>query len=79
MGENELEMTRKLLVKGAEPNVGFCARRKLTPLQKASSQGAESLVQLLVKYGADATAHPTSSKGAQPYKWQLKMAMCLWL
>ncbi|KAJ5089171.1 ankyrin repeat-containing domain protein, partial [Penicillium argentinense] len=58
----DLETTRKLLEKGVNPNPGYSAKSYLTPLQEASAQGQESLVELLIKHGADINAP------ADPYK-----------
>lgn len=61
--ERDVEMTRQLLEKGANPNVGFCAHTNLTPLQQASFRGDEGLVQLLVDYGADVNGQAYFSGG----------------
>lgn len=61
--QGDLEITRKLLEKGANANVGFCARTGLTPLQQASSQGNEDLVQVLIGHGADVNCPPCRSGG----------------
>lgn len=60
----DLEMTRKLLKGGANPNGGFCANRQwLTPLQQASRLGQDHLVQLLIDYGAEVNGLPFFSRG----------------
>ncbi|KAF4234681.1 hypothetical protein CNMCM8980_003802 [Aspergillus fumigatiaffinis] len=59
----DLEMTRKLLEKGANANVGFCAQASLTPLQQASSRGDEDLVRILIGHGADVNGPPCRSGG----------------
>ncbi|PIG69615.1 hypothetical protein AARAC_002762 [Aspergillus arachidicola] len=58
VSQGDLLMTKTLLQKGARPNVGYCARTKLTPLQQASSLGDESLFQVLLDYGANINAPP---------------------
>ncbi|KAF7182805.1 hypothetical protein CNMCM7691_002466 [Aspergillus felis] len=61
--QGDLEMTRKLLEKGADANVRFCAQTKQTPLQQASSRGNEGLAQILIDFGADINAPPCCSGG----------------
>ncbi|GIC91000.1 uncharacterized protein Aud_007440 [Aspergillus udagawae] len=61
--QGDLEMTRKLLQKGANANVGFCAQTRRTPLQQASSQGNEGLAQILIEFGADVNGPPWLSGG----------------
>jgi ankyrin repeat protein len=61
--QGDLEMTRKLLEKGANANVGFCARTNRTPLQKASSGGNEGLARILIDFGADVNSPPWRSGG----------------
>ncbi|EAW25210.1 Ankyrin repeat protein [Aspergillus fischeri NRRL 181] len=56
-------MTRKLLEKGTNANVGFCAQTGLTPVQQASSRGNEDLVQVLIGHGADVNGPPCRSGG----------------
>lgn len=59
----DLETTRKLLEKGVSPNPGYSAESYLTPLQEASALGQESLVELLIKHGADINAPAGPYKG----------------
>jgi ankyrin repeat protein len=61
--QGDLEMTRKLLQKGANANVGFCAQTRRTPLQQASSLGNEGLAQILIDFGADVNGPPCWSGG----------------
>ncbi|GFF65878.1 ankyrin repeat domain-containing protein 50 [Aspergillus lentulus] len=61
--QGDLELTRKLLKKGANANVGFCAQASLTPLQQASARGDEDLVRILIGHGADVNGLPCRSGG----------------
>ncbi|KAJ6003166.1 hypothetical protein N7451_005713 [Penicillium sp. IBT 35674x] len=64
VSNKDLEMTRKLLERGANPNIGFSKGVfRQTPLQEASSLGDNDLVQELVKYGAEVNASPYPSGG----------------
>ncbi|KAF4162854.1 hypothetical protein CNMCM6936_001486 [Aspergillus lentulus] len=61
--QGDLELTRKLLKKGANANVGFCAQASLTLLQQASARGDEDLVRILIGHGADVNGPPCRSGG----------------
>ncbi|GIJ82160.1 hypothetical protein Asppvi_000665 [Aspergillus pseudoviridinutans] len=61
--QGDLETTRKLLEKGANANVGFCAQTRRTPLQQASSLGNEGLAQILIDFGAGINDPPCWSGG----------------
>ncbi|RLL94867.1 hypothetical protein CFD26_104148 [Aspergillus turcosus] len=63
VARGDLEMTRKLLEKGANADVGFCAQTERTPLQQASFGGNEDLVQVLIDHGADVNGPPWWSGG----------------
>jgi ankyrin repeat protein len=56
-------MTERFLKRGANPNIGYWGFFKYTPLQRASYDGNEALVKLLISYGADVNAPAYASKG----------------
>lgn len=61
VSKKDLEMVRKVLEEGANPNpnIEFCNfTLKKTPLQEASWLGDDDLVQELIKYGAEVNAPP---------------------
>ncbi|KAJ5560405.1 hypothetical protein N7513_002804 [Penicillium frequentans] len=58
VSNQDLGITRKLLERGANPNIGFDNFKNQTPLQRASSLGNNGLVQELIKHGAEVNASP---------------------
>jgi ankyrin repeat protein len=59
----DIDMTRRLLKRGADPNTGYCQTTNRTPLQQASSAGNEALIHLLISHGADINAPAYYNKG----------------
>lgn len=49
----DIDLTNRLLRRGANSNTGYWGWMDYTPLQRASSRGNEALVQLLISHGAD--------------------------
>jgi ankyrin repeat protein len=63
--ENDIDVVRGLLQRGASPNC--FGRHQITPLVEAASRGFESAVTLLLRYGADANAQTTCGESAVGY------------
>ncbi|KAI7972704.1 hypothetical protein EIK77_009167 [Talaromyces pinophilus] len=57
----DVYLTERLLKRGANPNIGYWM--KYTPLQRASFDGNETLVKLLISYRADINAPAYSPYG----------------
>jgi ankyrin repeat protein len=56
VANKDFETTSMLLMKGADPNIGYSANTGRTPLQAAASKGDEKLIQVLLDYRADVNA-----------------------
>lgn len=62
----DFDITSMLLLKGADPNLGYSVRTKRTPLQAAACQADEKIMKLLLDHGADinAPAYPFGGRTA---------------
>ncbi|KAH8705963.1 ankyrin repeat-containing domain protein [Talaromyces proteolyticus] len=63
VARRDIDMTKRLLKRGANPNIGYCMTNNHTPLQRASYLGNETLVHMLVSHGADINAPAYPSGG----------------